>query len=176
MQTHSITMSPGNAKLGKMPNFSIPAGDTCPGKSDFCKGCYAQKGFFQMPRLKSSYAQNLEVTQGDTFVDAMIGHIQKATQKTKTFRIHVSGDFYSATYVRKWIAIVQALPGVQFYGYTRSWRVETISPALEQLRTLPHMQLFASMDATIEEPAPPVGGWPPLSQTRDTEACTAWSK
>jgi hypothetical protein len=140
-----------------MPNFSIPAGSTCPGKSDFCQGCYAQKGFFQTPRLKSTYAQNLEVTQGDTFVDAMIGHIQQVTRKVKVFRIHVSGDFYSSTYVRKWIAIVQALPDVQFYAYTRSWRVASIRPTLEELHALPNIQLFSSMDATIEEPAPK--GW-----------------
>jgi hypothetical protein len=72
MQEH-ITISPGNTKLGKLPSFSLPAGSTCPGKSEFCQGCYAQKGFFQMPRLQSTYAQNLEVSQGDTFVDAMIG-------------------------------------------------------------------------------------------------------
>ena len=46
MPANTITISPGNTKLGKMPNFSIPAGDTCPGKSEFCKDCYAQKGFF----------------------------------------------------------------------------------------------------------------------------------
>jgi hypothetical protein len=157
MPTNAITISPGNTKLGKMPNFSIPAGDTCPGKSDFCKGCYAQKGFFQMPRLKSSYAQNLEVTQEDSFVDAMIAHIQQATRKVKVFRIHVSGDFYSATYTRKWVQIIKALPSVQFYAYTRSWRVETIRAALEELRALQNMQLFASMDATSIEPAPE--GW-----------------
>jgi hypothetical protein len=137
-----------------MPNFSIPAGSTCPGKSNFCQGCYAQKGFFQMPRLKSTYAQNREVTQGDTFIDTMIGHIQQATRKVKVFRIHVSGDFYSATYTRKWIAIVQALPDVQFYAYTRSWRVASIRPTLEELHALPNIQLFASMDVTIIEPAP----------------------
>jgi hypothetical protein len=87
----------------------------------------------------------------------MIAHIQQATRKVKVFRIHVSGDFYSAAYTRKWIQIVKALPEVQFYAYTRSWRVETIKPALEELRTLPNMQLFASMDATIDEPAPE--GW-----------------
>jgi hypothetical protein len=110
-----------------------------------------------MPFLESSYAQNLDSTQKDTFVDTMIGHIQQATRKTRVFRIHASGDFYSAPYTRKWIQIVQALPDVQFYTYTRSWRVETIRPALEELRTLPNMQLFASIDATIEEPAPE--GW-----------------
>jgi hypothetical protein len=140
-----------------MPNFSIPAGDTCPGKSEFCQGCYAQKGFFQMPRLKSSYTQNLESTHKDSFVHTMIGHIQQTTRKVKTFRIHVAGDFYSASYTRKWIAIVKALPDIQFYAYTRSWRVETIKPALEELRALPNIQLFASVDVTIIEPAPE--GW-----------------
>jgi hypothetical protein len=157
MQTNTITISPGNGKLGKMPNFSIPAGDTCPGKSEFCKGCYAQKGTFKFNTVKSAYTQNLESTHQDSFVETMIGHIQQATRKTKTFRIHVAGDFYSATYTRKWIAIVQALPDVQFYTYTRSWRVASIRPTLEELHALPNIQIFASMDATIEEPAPE--GW-----------------
>jgi hypothetical protein len=69
----------------------------------------------------------------------MIDHVRKATWKVKTFRLHVSGDFYSATYTRKWLDIIKVFPGVQFYAYTRSFRVETIRPALEELRALQNM-------------------------------------
>ena len=39
--------------------------------------------------------------------------------------------------------------------YTRSWIVEDLLPALEQLRDIPNMQLFASVDNTM--PLPPKG-------------------
>jgi len=78
-------------------------------------------------------------------------------KSTKVFRIHVSGDFFSAAYTRRWITLVRQHPDVLFWAYTRSWRVKRIVPALEALRAEPNMQLFASTDMTIKETPP--AGW-----------------
>jgi hypothetical protein len=71
-------------------------------------------------------------------------------------RIHVSGDFSSPNYINQWTALVRRNPGVLFWAYTRSWRVAHLLPDLEELRALPNMQLFASMDKSILE-LPPKG-------------------
>ena len=75
------------------------------------------------------------------------------------YRIHVSGDFDTAPYIRRWIALIQSRPDVLFFAYTRSWRVSRLLTALEELRALPNMQLFASTDPSIPEAIPV--GWRP---------------
>lgn len=72
-------------------------------------------------------------------------------------RIHVSGDFYSAAYVRKWIKIAKASPDVQFFAYTRSWRVAGMLPALIEFGQLPNVQLWWSEDQDTG-PSPAVAG------------------
>jgi hypothetical protein len=61
-------------------------------------------------------------------------------------RVHVSGDFYSADYVRAWVAVATACPATRFYAYTRSWRVPHIVPALAELARLRNVRLWYSCD------------------------------
>lgn len=72
-------------------------------------------------------------------------------------RIHVSGDFDTPEYVHAWRFALQARPDVVAWAYTRSWRVAELLPALDKLRALPNVQMFASMDTTIDENPPE--GW-----------------
>ena len=149
----TITVSQGNKKMGKTPNFSLVAGDSCPGASELCaRICYAKKGFILFQRGR--YEANQMASESDTFVTAMVERIAKATAKMPypSFRIHVSGDFYGVGYVNKWAAIAKRLPGVRLWAYTRSWTVSGILPALEILQDLPNVQLFASVDDTMGDP------------------------
>jgi hypothetical protein len=61
-------------------------------------------------------------------------------------RVHSSGDFYDAEYVRKWREIAAAMPGVSFWAYTRSWRVPDILSELRRLAELPNFYLWFSCD------------------------------
>lgn len=142
-----LCISRGNAKLGRVPNFSIPPITTCPGASEFCKKiCYATK--FR-PSVYSYYEKNLELSRLDDFVQR-VGKINSSL-----FRIHVSGDFYSADYVRKWNAIVQNNPQTHFWAYTRCWRIPDIWEELKRLATLPNFTLLLSCDK--ETGIPPQG-------------------
>src|SRR5262249_18705491 len=68
-------------------------------------------------------------------------------------RIHCSGDWYSAAYLRKWIEVIRACPTTRFFGYTRSWRVRRCFPALRELASLKNMRLgFAADDETGPPP------------------------
>jgi hypothetical protein len=139
----------GNLKIGAdVYTYSrLPGGGavgTCPGASDECERiCYAKR--------IGGVVRDLYVTNSDT------DDVPELPDECQVLRLHVSGDFNSAAYVEKWIARLTARPDVQCWAYTRSWRVPSLLPALERLRALPNVQLFASMDQSIDE-APP-DGW-----------------
>lgn len=147
-------MTQGNTKLGALIwCFSIPAMKAiCVGATELCASmCYAMKGFFRMPNVKESHQENYKLSldkQFSAYLCAMV-----AQSFARVVRIHVSGDFYSVEYVRKWIKVAKRKPNVVFYGYTRSWRVPKFVAPLEELGSLPNVYLFYSCDA--ETGAPP---------------------
>jgi hypothetical protein len=141
----------GNLKIGMgVYTYSRLAGHpvttpmaTCPGASPECEAiCYAKRIAGPLQQL---YTQN-SGSDVPTELPA----------DCRMLRLHISGDFDSVTYIEQWTALLQRYPEVVSWAYTRSWRVPELLPALERLRALPNMQLFASMDKTIKE-LPPTG-------------------
>jgi hypothetical protein len=119
---------------------------------------------FAYPTVQKAYQRNFYASQEASFADDIIAQLEKLEAKNKRkygadfrqeCRIHVSGDFYSMVYVLKWIKIIKACPQINFFAYTKSWVVRELMPSLEQLRALPNMQLFASVDESM--PMPPEG-------------------
>jgi len=88
----------------------------------------------------------------ELFAKTMIGVIPRIAP---CFRIHVSGDFHTAEYIKAWTQICREFLQLGFWSYTRSWTEQALFPYLEELRDLPNVQLFASTDATM--PLPPKG-------------------
>lgn len=137
----------GNRKIGTgVYTYSRLAGaeyGSCPGSSDECEAiCYAKR--IKGPVL-GIYAQNM----GDD--------VPELPSDAKLLRIHVSGDFDTVEYIEEWITQLMRRPDVTAWAYTRSWRVPALLESLERLRALPNMQLFASMDPSIDEMPP--RGW-----------------
>lgn len=64
----------------------------------------------------------------------------------KILRVHVSGDFYSVAYIKKWYRIVRDSPDVTFFAYTRSWRLPAMRQELLRLAALPNFFLWWSVD------------------------------
>jgi hypothetical protein len=125
-----IRIQDGNNKLNDILNFSIPALDTCPMKTDACTmNCYVLNSYnrFKEHVIKPHKA-NYEMTLRADFVEKMIEAIEKklASKKYKgkhvTFRIHVSGDLYSYEYLTKWVAITDYFKNrnISFGCYTKS--------------------------------------------------------
>jgi hypothetical protein len=135
----------GNTKIGmSVYTYSRHAGmrATCPGSTPLCEAiCYAKRIGGEVLRV---YDRNAGSDVPPIPADA------------KLLRIHVSGDFNSVAYVESWIARLVERPDVQAWAYTRSWRVPELLPVLEQLRAVPNMQLFASMDDSTPD-RPPMG-------------------
>ena len=119
-----------NKKIAKMSgaytvNFGIPAYKeasgklTCPFASDCIKGCYAQAGAYVWSNVKAAFQRRYELTLTDKFVSTVNAEL-KSRKKIKRVRIHDSGDFYSVSYLYKWIEIMKSNPSIEFYAYTKS--------------------------------------------------------
>jgi len=130
-------MGRGNAKLAKtIGTFSLPAGWTCPmahlcmSKADRKTGaiadgkhtqfrCFAASAEAAFPSVRESRWDNLDALKGQN-ATAMAELIQASLPEDIThLRIHVSGDFFSADYLRAWMHVARANPSIVFYGYTK---------------------------------------------------------
>ena len=148
-----------NSKMGTVPSFSLPVLKTCPGKTEFCSRlCYGLNGRFAQPQMRKILQSNLVATNQAHFVQRIVREILKTG--TEVFRLHVVGDFYSVEYVERWIEIADRLPGVKFFGSTRSWRVPGLRDAVTRFRDLPNVYLRASIDPThLDKPPSSWGVW-----------------
>jgi hypothetical protein len=147
----------GNSKLGRAIHvWSIPAIETCPGSTDVCRNlCYALRHRFRFDSVKRRLFWNLSQSLRDDFVELMTAEIRAGG--VLALRLHVAGDFNTEQYVRKWVAIVKRSPRVRFFGYTRSWRIPSLVPALEELAASSAMRLWYSADEAsgIPQSVPP---------------------
>lgn len=122
-----LLTSNSKLKKDKIWNFDLPAYKsstgliTCPNASTCIANCYARQGTYQFSNVKAKHEANLQATLKDSFVADMIAEITKLGKKVRAIRIHSAGDFYSREYADKWLEIINALPTVQFYAYTKSW-------------------------------------------------------
>lgn len=151
--------SPENSKLGPwIHSWSLPAGkrETCPGETDLCRrACYAKKNSFAYPSVQTAYRRNKAMADKPWFADWMTAELKH--RMVRIVRIHVSGDFYSVEYTRKWHTIVAACPDARFFAYTRSWAVDAMLHDLIQLSRFPNMALWWSVDR-LSGPAPAIRG------------------
>jgi hypothetical protein len=123
--TQNTKLKKTSKKFGlRVFNFGIPAYKTADGKvtcpfADSCvKFCYARKGAYIWSNVKPAFEKRYKITKQDDFIDIMVAEIVK--KKVDYVRVHDSGDFYSPTYLQKWLDIAKELPNVRFYAYTNS--------------------------------------------------------
>ena len=103
--------------------------------------------------MQSRLTENLAASQADDFVARMTAELQR--RGVHVLRIQFAADFFDADYARKWASIARRCPWTTFYAYTRSWRIPTIVPALEQLARLPNLRLWYSGDLETGQPPGP---------------------
>jgi hypothetical protein len=133
---------PGRSSLG-LPHYQEHAAGTCPGSSSECRSiCYAVRPVQEQGAVFQMWKRNA----GD--------EVPELPADAKLLRLHVSGDFDTVAYIQNWITRMTERPDVTMWVYTRSWRVPELLPALETLRALPNVQMFASMDLSIPEVPP----------------------
>lgn len=118
-----------NSKIKKMTgqktfNWGIPAYQskdgfkTCPNAAACAKGCYATQGAYLFSNVAKVFEARLKLSQSPNF--ALIINAEIKRRKIERLRIHDSGDFYSAEYLKRWIMIMRVNPNTQFYAYTKA--------------------------------------------------------
>ena len=144
-----------NAKLGKIPSWNLPPRESCPGSTKLCREtCYVggKSGYLNIYKSAGlAYERNLDATLDGSWKVEILRFLSK--RQPEAFRVHVSGDFFSSSYIDAWSEIVAMFPATKFYAYTRSWRVPRLRAALSRLQAMPNMVLFASCDSE-SGPAP----------------------
>lgn len=171
-----VGLEQGNKKTGQTGRFyskifvwNIPPVNTCPGATPKClASCYngdPRPEIFPVDK----WQHNLWWFVNHT--DRLQSRIQQQlddSPPSTAVRIHSSGDFFSRAYIQFWARLILDNRAIQFWAYTRSWRVEQLLEDLEALRQLPNLQLFASVDDSIDN-------WPKdwrLSILRDNQNAT----
>lgn len=143
-----MLLQQGNSKLGKsIWTWTLPSGDKkiCIGASETCLSvCYACTHFFKYKSVAAAHQKNYQISMTKAFVSLMRSSIHSV--KPSIVRVHVGGDFYSESYVKKWIQIAKTAKSTRFFAYTRSWSDPEVASYLEELGSLPNFRLWWSVD------------------------------
>jgi hypothetical protein len=139
-EAEALTLSLNNSKTsatGKTANWSILPFMTCNPRVPCFLKCYAGKMLRGLhgKALRVSWTRNTEATKREDFSEAMIDAIRESG--VEYVRIHVSGDFYDASYFSEWVKIAEALPGVRFLAFTKRDDIPDIMDALLHPEYLP---------------------------------------
>jgi len=147
-----ISISGGNSKLGTIPSFSLLPGVTCSGTAcAHClrEGCYAAKNALchgynpEHNNCLAAWARNTAVAKTDlSRLEAELMAYFGTMAAPRFFRIHVSGDFFSAEYAEMWRRVIKANPGTRFLFFTKQFDI---------LRAVPFIG--------IDNCAPVLSGW-----------------
>jgi hypothetical protein len=139
---HTYSRLPGSPERTALGAERSPGWmGTCPGATKECQEiCYAARPVAENGPVAQMWRLNsitddvpMELPPGCTML-----------------RLHISGDFSSRGYIDGWFALLAGRPDVKVWAYTRSWRVAELRPALDRLRALPHVQIFASVDRSTD--------------------------
>lgn len=149
---------------------SVTGKTTCPYAGSCADLCYASMGFYKFSHVRKKYEHNLarvleHKRNADNLADDLYADLVRMRSVTHV-RLHDSGDFFSPTYYRAWLQVVEALPDIVFYGYTKSlplldWKLHPSNLRLVQseggkrddmiVRRRPHSRIFADhADRVIE--------------------------
>lgn len=142
-------LTPGNKKLGGylIWGFGLPSGTAavCVGMTPTCRAhCYAARTECYRPKAARRYRQNLALSRRRDFARRAWAFL--VAHAVRVVRIHTGGEFYSAAYARKWLAVARRARRVRFFTYTRAWRVPGLKPVIDELAALPNVRVWYSAD------------------------------
>jgi len=143
-------------KISLHPNcaFNLPAGPefSCPGATEACKDCYAQKGHHVFYNVKNVMAKNwvlinnFEQSQNESGATNLL--LNKIKPSATVFRIFESGDFSSQFQINVWTNVIRNRKQTLFWAYTRSFNFN-YSKIVRQK----NFTLWASTDSYNEKQA-----------------------
>lgn len=98
--------------------WNLPALETCT-PSDWCReNCYALQNRYTWRCVQEAYKWRYEMSLRRSFAQDMIDEIHRR-RSLEWIRVHISGDFYSTTYVDKWAEVAGEFPNIIFRTNTK---------------------------------------------------------
>ena len=73
--------------------------------------------------MRARYEQNLVLSRQADFAQRVRYFL--LAHEVSVVRVHSGGDFTDPIYAQKWLRVMEQLPQVRFFFYTRSWRDES---------------------------------------------------
>ena len=119
--SNTISISPGNSKMGVIPSVSLPPIKTCPAGCPCAKKCYAAKLCRIRKNVREAYERNLAAWNEDPAAYEM--QVKAAACTTRFFRWHVAGDIPSMEYLQMVFRIARDLPGTEFLMFTKRYNL-----------------------------------------------------
>ena len=114
-----VHISPGNQKLGEIPNVSTSPRAACnPAAPCTRSGCYAARAL-RYPHTRTAWRENLYLAQHERprFFNVIGRYLQK--KQPRFFRWHVAGDILDADYLQRMHHTAQENPNTLFLAFTK---------------------------------------------------------
>lgn len=121
MTNKTISISPGNMKMGAIPSVSLPACITCNPNAPCFKKCYAARITRRYKQSRDAYARNLEILNSSP--DAYWLQVKAAAMVARFFRYHVSGDIPNIEYFNSMVELARELPNTNFLAFTKQYQI-----------------------------------------------------
>ena len=116
-----LKISPGNSKLGNVPNLSLPPITSCRQDVPCHSKCYAQKFYRMYPNVRAAWDSNMKLYDEDPdrfFHDLIVWLTLKTPER---FRLHVSGDFPDEMYFIRMCEVFEKQRGTQCLVFTKRY-------------------------------------------------------
>lgn len=113
--------------------WSLMPGVTCPAAGECSAYCYAMTGRMACSKAVNAYRENLQMWEEGVLEPILYGDLLRESLLARKdgvelcIRLHDAGDFFCLDYARMWFSIMDRLPDVRFYAYSKSVRIlETV--------------------------------------------------
>jgi hypothetical protein len=125
MMNEKTFISPGNDKLGKIPNVSLPPSISC-GNHCTCrdKECYAKRIYNRYPAVKKRWNDNLTLAITNPIQYFQSIYNQLPSLKSEYFRWHVGGDILNQGYLDSMRVVAADYPKMKFLCFTKQYHLD----------------------------------------------------
>lgn len=121
-----VKISTTNSKLsGQIPSVNLPPITTCRHNAPCSKTCYACKGNFTYPKVKSSLANNYAyyIKDSKAYFNDIIQQVNSPLTIYKFFRWHSSGDIVDYNYLCGMVKVAQKCKNTKFLAFTKKFEI-----------------------------------------------------
>ena len=124
MLDRKVILAPGNTKMGKVLNVSLPPCKSCDtGLPCFAGGCYANKFYALRETCRAAWENNWTMVSANR--GAYFDQIAKAVARRKApvFRWHMAGDIPDGDYMRRMCALAAQHAKVKWMCFTKKYDI-----------------------------------------------------